>query len=89
MAQKQNKIHYVAEDDATKVVKLMIRTSAEGEFPMKFKPMYMAVAKEIPDDLVQRLIDQEVERITNSMQNWREWGEYVEARKKELKAYEK
>lgn len=80
----ESKIHYVAEDYATKVVKLMIKTSAEGELPMKFEPWYMRVAKEIPDDLVQMLIDQEVERITNSMQNWREWGEYVEARKKEM-----
>lgn len=85
MVQKQNEIHYVAEDDTSKVVKLMVRTSADGELPMKFEPRYMAVAKEIPDDLVQMLIDQEVERITNSMQNWREWGEYIEARKKELK----
>ena len=82
MAQKQNKIHYVAEDDTSKVVKLMIRTSADGELPMKFEYGYMRVAKELPDDLVRKLIGQEVERITNSMQNWREWGEYVEARKK-------
>ena len=89
MEQKQSKIHYVAEDDTTKVVKLMIRTSADGELPVKFEPRYMAVAKEIPDELVQVLIDQEIERVMKSMQNWREWGEYVEARKKELKIYEK
>ena len=65
-----------------KVVKLMIRTSADGELTMKFEPRYMAVAKDIPDDLVQMLIDQEVERVTNSMQNRREWEEYIEARKR-------
>lgn len=88
-ATKQSKIHYVAVDDTTKVVKLMIRTSPEGELPMKFEPRYMAVAKEIPDELVQKLIGQEAERITNNIQNRREWWEYAVARKKELKAYEK
>lgn len=85
MEQKQNKIHYIAKDDTKKVVKLMVRTSAEGEWPMKFEPRYTAVAKEIPDDLVQRLIDQEVERITNSMKNWREWGGVCRSKEKGVK----
>lgn len=80
---KESKIHYVGEDNTTKVVKMMIRTSAEGELPMKFEPWYMRVAKEIPDDIVQVLIDQEIERITNRMQNWRGFNEYIGARKKE------
>lgn len=79
-----SKIHYVAEDDTTKVVELRIRTSAEGELPMKFEPFYMAVAKEIPDDLVQSLINQEVKRITTNMENRREWGKYLEDKRKAL-----
>lgn len=84
MEQKQSKIHYVAEDDTTKVVELRIRTSVEGELPMKFEPFYMAVAKEIPDDLVQSLINQEVKRITTNMENRREWGKYLEDKRKAL-----
>lgn len=83
MVQKQSKIPYIAEDDTTKVVKLMIRTSAEGELPIKFEEFYMAVAREIPDDLVQELLDERVREITNSMQNKREWEKYIKAIKNE------
>lgn len=68
------KTHYIGEDDTTKIVELMIRTSADGDLPMKFGPFYMAVAKEIPDDLVQLLINQRIKEITSSMKNWRESG---------------
>ena len=68
---------YYLDENGDRLVEIKMRLTADNEYPAKFKSFVIRIPRCVPEEFVDRLVSQEVERMRNSMENWKDWKKFI------------
>lgn len=69
---------YMTDDNGDRIIEIKMKVTPDNVLPAEFKAFYMRVARETPEEIVQEMLDQEIERLRKSIENSRNWEKYKE-----------